>query len=70
MSLTIASPPDAALLPAAAPAAPAEQGVVALRKALDHEELMGRAAVQLIEAAAPAPPTSDATRGQRVSRVA
>lgn len=70
MSLTIASPPDAALLPAAAPAAPTEQGVVALRKALDHDELMGRAAVRLIEAAAPATAPPDAARGALLSRTA
>jgi len=70
MSMTIASVPDAALLPAAAAAAPTEQGVAATRKALDHQELMGRAAVQLIEESAVAPPPPEPARGSRVSRVA
>jgi|GEM_PF-3678164 len=68
MSMTIASAPDAALLPAAAAAAPSEHGVAAMRKALDHEELMGREAVKLIEAAAPVEAPRDPSRGTRVAR--
>jgi hypothetical protein len=68
--MTIASAPDAALLPAAAAAAPAENAAAATKKALDHQELMGREAVRLIEQADVPPPPSDPTKGTRVSRVA
>lgn len=70
MSMTIASVPDAALLPASAAAAPTEAGAAATKKALDHQELMGREAVQLIEKAGEAAPASDPGKGTRVSRVA
>src|SRR5262249_23287468 len=70
MSMSIASAPDAALRPAAAAPAPTENGIAATKKALDHQQLQGREAVNLIEESAVPPPPTDSTKGTHVSRVA
>lgn len=62
---------DPALQPAAAAARTSELGVAATKKALDAQELEGRAAVQLIQASAPQTETQDPppdTRGRHVDR--
>ncbi len=64
---------DPALQPAAAATRASEVGVAATRKALDQQELEGRAAVQLIDASAAQPETHDSptdARGQRLDRTA
>ena len=74
MPLTVGSATDAALQPAAAAARPTEIGVAAVKKALDHQEVQGRAAVQLIESADTSSPSSDAgdrdAKGRNVDRKA
>jgi hypothetical protein len=74
MPFTVGSATDPALQPAAAAARPTEVGVAAAKKALDHQELQGRAAVQLIEAADASSPPSDAAdrdaKGRNVDRKA
>lgn len=64
---------DLALQPAAAAARTTEVGVAATKKALDQQELEGRAAVQLIEESAAQSQTQDPppdSRGRRVDRTA
>jgi hypothetical protein len=74
MPLTVGSATDAALQPAAAAARPTEIGVAATKKALDHQEVQGRAAVQLIEAADTSSRSADAgdrdAKGRNVDRKA
>lgn len=66
MAITLGSGADPALQPAAAAAATTELGVEATRKALDHEEVTGRAAVKLIEkSAVPIPSPEDLAREGR-----
>jgi hypothetical protein len=72
MPLTVGSATDAALQPAAAASRPTEIGVAAAKKALDHQEVQGRAAVQLIEAADTSASSADAgdrdAKGRNVDR--
>lgn len=74
MPLTVGSATDAALQPASAAARPTEIGVAAVKKALDHQEIQGRAAVQLIEAADTSSASSDTSdrdaKGRNVDRTA
>jgi hypothetical protein len=74
MPLTVGSATDAALQPASAASRPTELGVAATKKALDHQEIQGRAAVQLIESAdtsASAPDAGDRhAKGRNVDRKA
>ncbi len=74
MPFTVGSATDQALQPAAAAARPSELGVAATKKALDHQELQGRAAVQLIKEADVSAPASDAAghhgKGRNVDRKA
>ncbi len=74
MPLTVGSATDAALQPAAAAARPTDVGTAAAKKALDHQELQGRAAVQLIESADVSASPSDAgdrdAKGRNVDRKA
>lgn len=74
MPFTVGSATDQALQPAAAAARPTEIGIAATKKALDNQELQGRAAVQLIKAAdasAPAADTADRqAKGRNVDREA
>lgn len=62
---------DPALQPAAAATRASEVGVAATKKALDQQELEGRAAVRLIAESAPQPETQDPppdSRGRHVDR--
>jgi glutamate racemase len=62
---------DPALQPAAAATRASEVGAAATRKALDQQELEGRAAVQLVAESAAQTQTQDPppdTRGQNVDR--
>ncbi|MCW5891024.1 MAG: hypothetical protein KIT14_10785 [bacterium] len=64
---------DPALQPAAAAARASEVGVAATKKALDQQELEGRAAVKHVAASAPQTETHDPpsdTRGRHVDRQA
>jgi len=66
MAITLGNPADPGLEPAAAAASVTENGVAAVKRALDDERVTGRAAVKLIEkSAVPIPSPDDLARDGR-----